>query len=351
VQEHPVDWVTPDNIKELLGGVTDNSVDVVALDGESAGEIGLETGITFYTKDLYNYYLRYKQVSVGYTCKKHWVANPDEVGYDIILDEITEVNHVAITRAGRGGSSVAVIDSIIGGMKQMRTGLFSYIFKGKQLDSQNTFSSGVFKALEGTGTEEERIQSALDSCSLLKDCAEKSALVDMVRDCFDHKEQALTEKDKIATVMDSLYASVAAKSTEEVTGLLSAKDSTAKEKADNEKDIPHETDSKDKPDDNKGSKEKPDDNKDSTDKPDGNKDSKEKPDDNKDGGCNKDSLSALVAQAVRDSLSKELEGVVTGIVKSTLGIKDDKTPKASGAVIDSDTVAYAQRDYSEFLNI
>ena len=42
------------------------------------------------------------------------------------------MNHLAITRAGRGGSSVAVIDSIIGGMKPMRTGFFAFITSKKQ---------------------------------------------------------------------------------------------------------------------------------------------------------------------------------------------------------------------------
>ena len=102
-KEHPEVWVNPDNWKELAGGVLDKEVEVVALDGESEGEIGLKSNITFFTNELHDYYLHNKEVSVGYICKKHFVDNPDEVGYDILLDEIVEVNHLAITRAGRGG--------------------------------------------------------------------------------------------------------------------------------------------------------------------------------------------------------------------------------------------------------
>ena len=92
-KEHPSEWVTPKNWQILAGGVLDREVSVVALSGESEGEIGIKSNITFFTEELYNYYLEHKEVSVGYTCKKHFVPNPDEVGYDIILDEITEVNH------------------------------------------------------------------------------------------------------------------------------------------------------------------------------------------------------------------------------------------------------------------
>ena len=78
-----------------------------ALEGEAEGEIGIKSDLTFFTRKLHEYYQENKDVSLGYTCKKHYVDNPDEVGYDIILDDITEVNHLAITRAGRGGSQVS----------------------------------------------------------------------------------------------------------------------------------------------------------------------------------------------------------------------------------------------------
>ena len=199
-KEHPDVWVDSKNWKELAGGTLDKEVTVVALDGEAEGEIGLKSNITFYTDDLYNYYLDNKEVSVGYTCKKHFVDNPEEVGYDLILDEITEVNHLAITRAGRGGSSVAVIDSIIGGLRPMRTGIFAWLTSKKQKavndSAPSSFGKEVLEAVKNSkGTTEEELademKGVLDSMSVLKDCEAKTKLVDVVKDCFDNKKMAL----------------------------------------------------------------------------------------------------------------------------------------------------------------
>ena len=228
-KEHPTEWVTPDNWKELAGGTTDKNVEVVALDGEADGEIGLESTITFYDRELYEYFSdNNKEVSLGYECTKHWVDNPDEVGYDIILDEITEVNHLAITRAGRGGSKVALIDTILGGMKPMRTGIFAWLGKNKQVDSAPfSFGNLVFDSLKNSkGTTEEELgkemQSVLDSCSVLKDCERKTTLVNAVKDCFDNKSKALENETELVKAFDSMYVSVSGDSLEEIINAFKA---------------------------------------------------------------------------------------------------------------------------------
>ena len=216
-KEHPDVWVDSKNWKELAGGTLDKEVTVVALDGEAEGEIGLKSNITFYTDDLYNYYLDNKEVSVGYTCKKHFVDNPEEVGYDLILDEITEVNHLAITRAGRGGSSVAVIDSIIGGLRPMRTGIFAWIASKKQKavndSAPSSFGKEVLEAVKNSkGTTEEELASemkgVLDSMSVLKDCEAKTKLVEVVKDCFDNKKMALDNEAELKATHDSMWIDI-----------------------------------------------------------------------------------------------------------------------------------------------
>ena len=133
-------------------------------------------------------------------------------GYDIVLDEITEVNHLAITRAGRGGSSVAVIDSIIGGLRPMRTGIFAYLASKMQKDSKEPFSFGkeVLKAVKNSkGTTEEELagemKGVLDSMSILKDCEAKDKLMDVVKDCFDNKEMAVSEEAELTKTLDSMW--------------------------------------------------------------------------------------------------------------------------------------------------
>ena len=347
-KEHHSDWVTPDNWKELAGGVTGKEVEVEALDGEADGEIGLKSDITFYDKDLYEYYQKHKEVSLGYTCKKHFVDNPEEVGYDILLDEITEVNHLAITQSGRGGSSVAVIDSLIGGMKPMRTGIWAWLAGKKQTDSKTalTFGKEVFTALKNSkgSTEEElsnELKGVFDSCAILKDCPQKDTMLNMIRDCYDNREKALENEEELTKTFDSMYVSLSGNSLKEIVdavkGLAGCTVATSDSSDKKDDDTSKTDDSSDKKDD------------DTSKTDDSGKDKKDDEGKNTDSGKTVDSAPLTkedIAKIVKDSIAE----IVPQMVKDTLGIKDGKA-KVEGGVIDSntDTPYVAQRDYTEFL--
>ena len=364
-KEHPDVWVDSQNWKELAGGTLDKEITVVALDGESEGEIGLKSNITFYTDELYDYYLQNKEVSVGYTCRKHFVDNPEEVGYDIVLDEITEVNHLAITRAGRGGSSVAVIDSIIGGMRPMRTGFFAFITSKKQKavnDSAPSFGKTVLEAVKNSkGTTEEELagemKGVLDSMSILKDCEAKGKLVDVVKDCFDNKEMTLENEAEVTATLDSMWIDIHGDSLSEIAkafAKLGAKPSAPAEDTvnkDSESKEDEDKDSKDesKEDENKDSKDEGKEDKDEDskeDKEDKDEDSKEKD------GCNKDSAPAFATKddilAVIDS---KLEPMVEKAVKKCLGISEGTRLSIEGGELDSANkgTGVDARDYTSFL--
>ena len=331
-KEHPNCWVDPNNWKELAGGVLDKDVEVVALSGESEGEIGLKSNITFFTNDLYDYYLNNKEVSVGYICKKHFVDNPEEVGYDILLDEIVEVNHLAITRAGRGGSSVAVIDSIIGGLKPMRTGFFAFLSSKKKAvnkDSASSFGKEVLESVKNSkGTTEEELanemKGVLDSMSVLKDCEAKDTLLNVVKDCFDNKDKMLANEEEAVSTLDSMWNDIHTESLGEIAkafAKLSVADSATKEES--------------KEEETKDSEES---------KEEETKDSEESKD-----GCNKDSMESLFA--TKDdvlALKAELNNLVLNAVKDCLGIKEKTEPK--GFALDSaNNEVISNRDYSSFL--
>lgn len=357
-KEHPEDFVDEDNWKELSGGATGKEVDVEALDGEADGEIGLKSDITFYDKDLYEYYQKHKEVSLGYTCKKHFVDNPEEVGYDILLDEITEVNHLAITRAGRGGSSVAVIDSILGGLKPMRTGIFAWLGKGKQKDSApSSFGKIVFDSLRKSkdGTKEElanNMKGVLDSCAILKDCDEKTTLINAVKDCFDNKDKAIANEDELTKAFDSMYVNISGDSLDEIIHACSKVGGHGAGRS-----IDSQNSAKDSKED-KEDKEKTDDSADKEDKSkeDEDKDSKNKEDKDKD-GCNKDSAKPLTAADVRAIVKDSIHAEVASAVKEVLGITSSKDSHADvkGAVIDSangesESASVVTRDYSAFID-
>ena len=352
-KEHPDVWVDSKNWKELAGGTLDKEVTVVALDGEAEGEIGLKSNITFYTDDLYNYYLDNKEVSVGYTCKKHFVDNPEEVGYDLILDEITEVNHLAITRAGRGGSSVAVIDSIIGGLRPMRTGIFAWIASKKQKavndSAPSSFGKEVLEAVKNSkGTTEEELagemKGVLDSMSVLKDCEAKTELVEVVKDCFDNKKMALENEEELTATLDSMWIDIHSDSLGEIAKAFAKLGKKPEEKTepavnDSEKTEGEEKDSEDKP--------KEGEEKDSTDKPEEGEDEGNK---NKD-GCNKDSVPFATKDDILAVLDSQLEPMVMKAVKKCLGIKEDTKPSVEGSELDSANKGNAcvTRDYTSFL--
>ena len=354
-KEHPDVWVNSKNWKELAGGTTDKEVEVVALDGESEGEIGLKSTVTFYDEDLFKYYEdNNKEVSLGYTVKKHFVDNPDEVGYDIILDEITEVNHLAITKSGRGGSSVAVIDTLLGGIKPMRTGIFAWLASKRQKDSTSTsFGHKVFDALKNSkGTTEEELakemKGVLDSCSILKDCKEKETLINAVKDCFDHKEQALAEEKVLTEQFDSMYVSISGDSLDEIISTcqkLSSHTNVTLPTTDSEKPEEDKTEDSEKPEEGKEDKTE------DSEKPEEGKEDKTEEKD----GCNKDSLPLNkedVANMIKDSLSDILKPMVTEAVKECLGVKDNTKPEATGGVIDSvnkEASNLSARDYTDFL--
>ena len=357
-KEHPDVWVDSTNFNELAGGTLDKEIDVVALEGEAEGEIGLKSNITFYTDELYNYYLNNKEVSVGYTCKKHFVDNPDEVGYDIILDEITEVNHLAITKRGRGGSEVAVIDSIIGGIRPMRTGIFAFLKSKKQAVNDSNFSFGktVLEAVKNSkGTTEEELagemKGVLDSMSILKDCEAKNKLMDVVKDCFDNKEMAVSEEAELTKTLDSMWFEIHGDSLSEIAKafdkLKKPADKPAEEAVKDSKD----EEDKDKNEDSADKEGKEDENKDSKDEEDEDKNEdsadKEDKDKNKD-GCNKDSAPLVATKDdIITAIKSELAPMVADAVKECLGLKEGK-PSVEGSELDSMEKTVV-RDYTSFL--
>ena len=330
-KEHPDVWVDSTNFKELAGGTLDKEIEVVALEGEAEGEIGLKSNITFYTDELYNYYLDNKEVSVGYTCKKHFVDNPEEAGYDIILDEITEVNHLAITKRGRGGSEVAVIDRMIGGIRPMRTGIFAFLKSKKQAVNDSNFSFGktVLEAVKNSkGTTEEELagemKGVLDSMSILKDCEAKTKLTDVVKDCFDNKEMALADEAELTATLDSMWIDIHSDSLGEIAKAFAK----LGKKPETEAGV---KDSKDEEDKDK--------NKDSADEED-----KDKNND----GCNKDSAPLIATKDdIITAIKAELAPMVADAVKECLGLKDGK-PSVEGSELDSMEKAVV-RDYTSFL--
>ena len=345
-KEHPIDWVTSENFPQLAGGVTSNDISVVALTGESEGEIGIQSNLTFFTQELYNYYLDNKEVSLGYTCKKHFVDNPEEVGYDILLDEIVIVNHVAITRAGRGGSSVSIIDTILGGLKQMKSNFFGALIAKKQTDSKESFGAKVYNAvIKAKDEKDKELNYVFDAINSFKDGEKKDNIIAVVKDAFENKEKLKGNEEEFKKTIDAMYASMCECSVEEMTKMCtSAKDSEGKEEEKKEEDSEDKEEEKKEEDSEDKEEEKKE--KDSEDKKEEEKKEKDSEDKKEEG--TKDS-SPLNKEDILKLMAENLAPLVKDSVKEVLGIKDSKGYGGMPAGSGESTVDISEYDYSKFI--
>lgn len=211
-KEHPRS-ITADNIQQVIEGVVGSDIDVVSLENN---EIALKGEIAFYTKDGVEYYnTGAKETSAQYISKVSPVFGPD---YDYILDEIQEVQGLALTRQGRGGSSVAVLDSLIsadtaekklqGDKVMSKNSILSFLGIGKA--PQDELSSLVIDSLNGySGLNEADKKARRDKVDALlnplADSPEKKILVDTVKDCFDYPKEVLEKSEEVSKGLKSLY--------------------------------------------------------------------------------------------------------------------------------------------------
>lgn len=213
-KEHPRS-ITSDNIQEVIEGVVGGTVEVVALDND---EIALKGEVAFYTKDAVQYYENgAKETSAQYISKVSPVFNDI---YDYILEEIQEVQGLALTRQGRGGSSVAVLDSLLSASTQAETkiqgdkvmnrvnSILSFLGIGKA--PQDELSSLVIDSLNGysdlSDTEKKIRRDKVDLLiNPLADSPEKKILADTVQDCFSYPKEVLEKSKEVSKGLTVLY--------------------------------------------------------------------------------------------------------------------------------------------------
>ena len=108
---HPKMPVDGQNFRDLALGYTGEnpSVDYV----KEKNEVGIRSTLMMYDDEALQAYENGEvQLSPGYIAIFEWQKGetPDGKPYDIIMKEITDVNHVALLPAGRGGEFAVVLD-------------------------------------------------------------------------------------------------------------------------------------------------------------------------------------------------------------------------------------------------
>ena len=314
-KEHP-NMITNDNIKQVVEGVVGSNIDVVVLEND---EIALQGEIAFYTTDAVDYYASgAKETSAQYNSKVVPVFNED---YDFILEEIQDVQGLALTLRGRGGPSVAVLDSLISagqkdaekniqGDKIMssKNSILSFIGIGKS--PQDELSSLVMDSLTGysdlSETEKKARRDKVDNLiNPLTETPDKKILIDTVKDCFTYSKEVLEKKDEVSKGLKAIYGRCV--STESV-ALQATLDSIKSESKD--------SDDEDEDDEKKKAA----------------KDAEEKAEEEKKAKAAKDAEDEEKAKETKDSLGLEatIETIVTRVADSMKVQIDDAVKKHLG---------------------
>lgn len=108
---HPRTPVDGANFRDLAIGYTGENPWIDYLEGKD--EVGIRSTVLLYDDEALDAYERGEiQLSPGYVANFEWQQGTDPHGnpYDIIMKEITDVNHLALLPAGRGGEDAVVMD-------------------------------------------------------------------------------------------------------------------------------------------------------------------------------------------------------------------------------------------------
>lgn len=190
--EHPRVMVNGNNFRELAQGFTGDTATVEYL--KDINEVTINSTITLMDNEAVNaYYRGIVEVSPGYIGVFDWEegVSPNNEKYDIVMRDITEVNHLAMTRAGRGGKTACILDSREVGMKRRNSGLFYAVAK---------FVSGVKDS--GEGSFNERMSSLIaDRLKLTPE--EISKRVDSLREVVDYLPDS-EDKPKLVRYVEDL---------------------------------------------------------------------------------------------------------------------------------------------------
>lgn len=145
VVEHPDRLIEPHNAQGQTSGFTGDTVRVSYRNGEAY----LDSTLTLIAEDAIRYYDQgYKEVSPGYISHCRWVSEPTTykgMPVHIIVTDISEVNHLALTVAGRGGPTACVLDSKGGSM--FLTDLFKAaknLFTKDSLETAHSLLTGLY---------------------------------------------------------------------------------------------------------------------------------------------------------------------------------------------------------------
>ena len=220
--EHPRDMVDGTNFKKYAVGFTGDSSFTKIIKGKD-DELAIQSTLTLIDNSAVRaYYTGTVEVSPGYSAIFDWqegkAPNGDE--YQIIMSDIKDVNHLALTKYGRGGSAAAILDSI-GDKIMAKSYLLHFVHKMLGVRDTVQFSKHVESFIKDrVNLKDEdvtdRISKLREYVSDLPESENKEKLDRFISDMAMIREESDESAKAIGGIINKLYATLDAESEEEV---------------------------------------------------------------------------------------------------------------------------------------
>jgi hypothetical protein len=235
--EHPPKLIDGNDFKSYVQGFTGDTVWVEDL---GQNNVMLKSTVAIMDNEAISaYYRGIVEVSPGYKGNFVWDSgvSPDGEAYDIVMKDITEVNHLALTREGRGGPTACVFDSREALVKPRKSAILYAIKKrlAGVKDAETTefvpiLSNLIDKRLKMSDDDiGKSVASLLDIAEYLPDSDDKSKLVSFTEDLVGIGEEGDEAAKEMGLIIGNLFHTLDTSAMEQVSIVMDAYDEKAPE--------------------------------------------------------------------------------------------------------------------------
>jgi hypothetical protein len=227
VLTHDAGMITPENYRENACGQTGDDAELRWTEDK---EVTVVTSLTIMDQQAIDEYdSGVREVSPGYGGLFRWAdgKTTDGIHYDIIMDKVTWVNHVALVDKGRGGKDSAILDHQKGAhnmKKGPKTGLIHRAIRklGLITDSDpKNFRATIGKFIKDRAVmDEDAMAGGVEKIKAiianLPESEEKAMLIRLIEDLPITKEQPDEVAQEVGNTVSDMYDNLDKKAMDEV---------------------------------------------------------------------------------------------------------------------------------------